>query len=346
MCRRHRPSREKLSFSFDSFLDVVTNVVGIIIKLILVTWVGARSYTAAMALLEEQASPAAALTKPTPKFTDDSLHADVQRNLNELEEARARLVGQLRKLEDVEQESQTAAKELNQLDSKRRQIDEERAVAATLLKDDDQKARLAHLSLDELRLRGKKLLEQIKEIEKLPAQNQVLRYHTPVSRTVRGDELFFECRGGKITFIDLQAFLHELQAAGDNVVEELRNRNKVERVTSQVGAFRLRYFYEKEGALGGSFRYGITGWRVETMSDARGETLDAALAANSDFRRVADAIDPNQTVVTFWVYPDSFELFRRLRDFLYEREVEVAGRPLPPRAPIAASRSGTKSRGQ
>ena len=32
------------SFSFDSFLDVVANVVGIIIRLILVVWVGARSY--------------------------------------------------------------------------------------------------------------------------------------------------------------------------------------------------------------------------------------------------------------------------------------------------------------
>ena len=44
MRRRRRPDKE-IHFSFDSFLDVVANVVGIIIKLILVAWVGARTYT-------------------------------------------------------------------------------------------------------------------------------------------------------------------------------------------------------------------------------------------------------------------------------------------------------------
>src|SRR5262245_41310338 len=43
MIRRRRRSRE-IPFSFDSFLDVVANGVGIIIRLILVVWVGARSY--------------------------------------------------------------------------------------------------------------------------------------------------------------------------------------------------------------------------------------------------------------------------------------------------------------
>src|ERR1700740_2756797 len=44
MLRRRRRTRE-IPFSFDSFLDVVANVVGIIIRLILVVWVGARSYS-------------------------------------------------------------------------------------------------------------------------------------------------------------------------------------------------------------------------------------------------------------------------------------------------------------
>ena len=43
MIRRRRTQRE-IPFSFDSFLDVVANVVGIILRLILVAWVGGRSY--------------------------------------------------------------------------------------------------------------------------------------------------------------------------------------------------------------------------------------------------------------------------------------------------------------
>ena len=45
MIRRRRPAQET-AFSFDSFLDLVTNIVGIIIRLILVVWVGAQGYNA------------------------------------------------------------------------------------------------------------------------------------------------------------------------------------------------------------------------------------------------------------------------------------------------------------
>jgi len=87
-------------------------------------------------------------------------------------------------------------------------------------------------------------------------------------------------------------------------------------------------------------------WTVEPLTPDRGEPLEKALQQNSEFRQHVDGLDPQITVVTFWVYADSFELFRRLRDHLYERDIEVAGRPLTDDAPIAASRNGTASRGQ
>jgi hypothetical protein len=70
------------------------------------------------------------------------------------------------------------------------------------------------------------------------------------------------------------------------------------------------------------------------------------LAEDSEFRQIVDTLDPQETAVTFWVYPDSFDLFRRLRDYLYERDVTVAGRALPEGIPIASSRRGSVSRGQ
>ena len=75
-------------------------------------------------------------------------------------------------------------------------------------------------------------------------------------------------------------------------------------------------------------------------------TLEAALSEGSEFRQIVDGIDPQHTVVTFWVYPDSFTLYRRLRDYLYEHDVVVAGRPLPQDVPITCSRNGSVSRGQ
>ncbi len=94
------------------------------------------------------------------------------------------------------------------------------------------------------------------------------------------------------------------------------------------------------------FGYGLSEWVLEPVRSTRGEPLEKALAAGSEFRQVVDGGVPQQTVATFWVYPDSFALFRQLRDFLYERGLEVAGRPLNQDSPIAASPSGTRSRGQ
>lgn len=346
MYRRHRSNREKIAFSFDSFLDVVANVIGIIIKLILVTWVGARSYSATMALLENDPAPTPSLSRPAPQISDDPLHGDIERNLTELAEARARLMAQLGQLETLEAATETSKERLAQLTRKREEIDLHRRSVDALLSDEGEKAQLAHLSVEELRKRGQDLLEQIKKIEKTPVQKQVLRYHTPVSRTVHSDEIFFECRGGRIAHIDLPAFMHEIQGGMEGVAVELRTRSKVERVTTQAGPFRVRYLYEKEGESGGGFRYGVTGWELEPLQADRGESLKAALAPHSDFRRQTDALDSSLTVVTFWVYPDSFELFRSLRDHLYERGIEVAARPLPDGAAIAGSRNGTKSRGQ
>ena len=150
--------------------------------------------------------------------------------------------------------------------------------------------------------------------------------------------------------------MREVKGSLEDISEELKRTWRVERRTSPVGAYRLRYAVERErGVLDagptatpgpGSFRYGMSEWLVEPLQNERGETKEQALREKSVFRQLVDPIDSRLTTVTFWVYPDSFELFRHLRDHLYERGHDVAGRPLPMGALIAASRNGTASRGQ
>src|SRR5436309_2172033 len=206
MIRRRRPARG-VAFSFDSFLDVVTNVVGIILRLILVAWVGARSYKAVVPA--PPPVPAAQLPAPT-----DPLAAVVQRRRAGLAAERTRLADALRRGEEILQ--------------KRQQIAEERRAL---------EGRLRALGAEKSALAGK--------------------------------------------------------------------------------------------APAADFRYGLSGWEAEPVRAQRGETAGAALAEGSDFRRVVDVLDPDQTAVTLWVYPDSFGLYRALRDYLHDREVVVAGRPLP-----------------
>src|SRR3954454_5280331 len=106
--RRRRPERE-IAFSFDSFLDLVTNVVGIIIRLILVTWVGARSYHSSMQWVNVDPAPAteapsAAEVKEyvPPRITDDPLYPKIEIARHEIEEIKKRLTERLKELDLTE----------------------------------------------------------------------------------------------------------------------------------------------------------------------------------------------------------------------------------------------------
>jgi hypothetical protein len=265
------------------------------------------------------------------------------------------LLARLKELEASEVKSQATEAELTALVGRRAELDAELKSLEGKGSRQGGKVQQVSLSVDQVRQRSKKLLEEIKMIEAAPSNKKQLKYHAPVSQAVRSDELFFECKNGRVTFIDLPSFMQDYKASLEQCAQELRTRWQVERRTAPVGPYRLRYVVERERSSldkgdtppsPGGFRYGLSGWEVEPITAERGETLEQALKDKSEFRLLTDGLDSGLTVVTFWVYPDSFELFRRLRDHLYERGLDIAGRPLPPDAPIAASKHGTASRGQ
>ena len=96
MLRRRRRIRREVDFSFDSFLDLVTNVVGIIIRLILVAWVGARAYHSVPEMLK-LAGPKRPSPSPTIKLEDPLAKSSWNAAATELAQAEARLLEQLRR---------------------------------------------------------------------------------------------------------------------------------------------------------------------------------------------------------------------------------------------------------
>ena len=355
MIRRRRRHRE-IPFSFDSFLDVVANVVGIIIRLILVAWVGARSYSSVQEILKERHSAtAAALPANLPA---DPLEFELARNRQHLAEAQARLLEQLRQLGEVKSNHRQTQSQLTSLASRKQEIDRQRASLDQVLHGRNANQQAQALTLSEIQQRRQRLLEEIQALEKLPPVSHTLHYRTPVSRPVYSEELMFECRGGRVAFIDIAGMLAEIKQGMESKAKLLQTEWEVADVTHPIGPFRLRYTIERQrgtldafssglGPAGASgFRYGVSEWQVEAIASGRGETASEALASRSQFRQIADVLDPQQTVVTFWVYPDSFALFRQLRDYLYDHELEIAGRPLPDGVSIMSSKNGTVSRGQ
>jgi hypothetical protein len=354
MYRRRRTVRE-IPFSFDSFLDVVTNVVGIIIRLILVVWVAARSYTGIVESAGSSDAPAAAVADALPA---DPLQTQLEQQRRDLAELQARLLAQLRRVQEGQAEQAHAETELRELTAAHARLEEERATLARSAATHQGAAQMLALSSAELQKRCQQLAAEIRELEKRPPPQLALRYRTPVSHPLQSEELMFECHNGRVAFVDLSALLADARHAMEDQKTVLRKQWTADGTTAPVGAFRLHYVVERDRGMmdlvgpssapdpQASYSFGLSMGDVQPVTAERGEDVSAALAESSEFRQIVDHLDPNQSAVTFWVYPDSFPIFRRLRDYLYEHDVTVAGRPLPEGVPIAVSRRGSISRGQ
>ncbi len=365
MIRRRRPNQEIL-FSFDSFLDVVANVVGIILRLILVAWAGARLYKgppppppAPLPVLEET------LTLPDPH---DPLTDEVEQQRLLLIKIQADLVEHLQQNKQKSQEKETLKGQIvsvaqqrqaleKELAEQRRLADQEQQWAQQQLQEltrqQEQEAQKLSLSLGEIRSRGLKLIQEMEELKKKPSLKQALRYRTPVSKPLQVEELFWECRNGRVTLLDVGTMLKEFNRGVADRGAELRTNGMLRGMTAPVGAFRLSVVLERANGDGSGRTllspngdtYSI-GWEAIPIVVERGETLEKALQPDSQFRRIIDNLEPNETAVTFWVYEDSFSLYRKLRDYLHEKDIVVAGRPLQIGSPMAAGRNGSRSRGQ
>ncbi len=77
-----------------------------------------------------------------------------------------------------------------------------------------------------------------------------------------------------------------------------------------------------------------------------GETLEEALRPESNFHGALEKLNPEKDTLTFWIYPTGFAMFNPLKNDAYRLGFAVASRPLPEGTPIAGSPNGQKSQAQ
>jgi len=342
------------AFGSDSFLDVIANLVGIV--LIIIVLVAAR-------IRELPNLLPAALTQGEAEAPRDEqsgpLQTEIQLLENELAELQRRLLEALKAFDLAAERKENLAKQRVEVQAQATKSRAQMSNQRTDVGNVQQELTRADQERRSLQERIAQLQRAIQELEKTPREKRVLHFHLPVSKPVSAGELFFELRAGRVSFIDLQGFLDQVKLKMPQKVEELRRRWEVDEVTESLGAFRMRYTVARERTTGLDRAFGehpptedrgfasaLDSWIIEPILAVRGESLTDALADRSRFRQVIDLSDPDQLVLTFFVYADSFELYRQLRDWLYERGFQVAGRPLALDRPISGSRHGTLSRGQ
>ncbi len=205
-------------------------------------------------------------------------------------------------------------------------------------------------------LRGErdKIQKEISTLRQLPRPKSVsILSKAPVAKPASGNEYHFELRRNRITFINLDRLM-ELTRADAQIRVRMSDRSPaVSNKVGPVGAFSLEY--ELVRAVPGSMeelierkniRYELSGWELVPESDVRGETYESTRNPLSEFSRTINRLSPERSTVTLWVYPDSFTLFRQIRNDLTEHGYTVAARPLPESMTIRGSPMGTQSAAQ
>ncbi|MGQ9576505.1 MAG: hypothetical protein ACUVUC_14425 [Thermoguttaceae bacterium] len=322
----------------DSFLDVATNMVGILIILVMV--VGMRIKNAPMRLpANPQVLHAKALVEKD-QATERALHQEVMQTAAQIE-ALAEQTAIRRQQRDLLAMMVSAAE--HKLRSEREKLDAE----AQAEFEASRQLLYARRSLDRLR-------QTQRDIQQALARTEIIQnYPTPLAKTVVGQEAHFQLRSGRVAPIPLERLLLLARSDAQAKADRLLGQRPVPEFSETVGpeqGFRLRYTATREdrteqtpNGLARVAYLKIVRWTVVAVSGQLGEPVEKALAPGSEFRQALSTLPPGETTVTIWVYPDSFEAFRRLREELYRLGFLTAARPLPEGVMIGGSPKGTRS---
>ena len=365
-----REKNDDIEFGSDSFLDVVANIVGILIILIVVAGIKAGTAPVAAAkvadYLRKHAAPAVSATvkspvpaaaKPAPPVTPASRSPLIIPRSPELVRQADELKSQFAALES---ENKTAAAQIvttasDEKEIERRIIKVKRAIEEELSELNQEQQKLVN---SESRLEHDKtgLLQMEVDVQKAEAQKppaQTLQHKlTPVSRFIQGKELHFQLINDRVAYLPIQELMERMRPS----IAEQRSRLYREGVqqgeVGPVAGFRMDYIVRvrrlstiDELRQGASSTVELSQWRLVPEPDLDSEGAEEALKPGSDFLRFLRGADAD-TTITFWVYPDSFKIYRRLQEFAHHENFTVAARPLPRGFPITGSPSGSFSSGQ
>lgn len=323
--------------STDSFLDVVAILVGIIIILVLIFAVEAkRSFTAdALASLpkaeiaplpdlQSAVASANAVEMGIVSAKRSIAEQNLELQMKQQERARLQLLVSIAEKSLADHRDKLSADEQHKFDLKSQ-------IQLTAKE-------LQQLDLESL------TIDQSKPVNVIP------HLPTPMAKTVFGKELHFRLLGKKIVYLPWDEMIEALKADLPRQAQKLAETPRAEFALPIVAGFGGKYILRRfdvdvqtRVATSRQARVGLERFFFVQVDDPIGETLEQALRQGSQFRSHLGAVPAQQTTVTLWVYPDSFEEFRDVKQELFRLGYLTAGRPLPAGHPIGGSPDGTRS---
>jgi len=374
-----RKSTDEIAFGSDSFLDIVANIVGILIILIVIAGVRVSQMPAVTppladeetaetsspppvlaitspvpepsAVVEKPVLPPAPPAPPAPITAPEPIRpppellekiAAARRQIDQLKQTQTTLSQQLASVRQETQSLQQQVQSAQEEHNEQQQRLENGRIAIAALQ--------ADLETGQKEIAGLHL--ELAETEALQPPAKVLRHKlTPMGKLVTGPELHFLLSKNRVAVVPVDELAEKLKK------ELLRKKTQLLRGQTRIGTvgpvrgFTMKYVVEREAVslreelqMGTTvIRLGVSQWQMHPQPDAVFESADEALLPRSRFLNALRKSGADATL-TFWVNPDSFALHRQLQDFAHDNAFDVAARPLPYGIPITgSSTSGTRS---
>lgn len=324
-----RPVQDSEAAGHDSFLDVVTNMVGIMVILVMVCGMkiqqSARAPKVDVAQVEKAQAKAATIEAELMDMTAQTKQFEAE--------------AALRRKQHDELATLVAAIEAQIAGSRDAGASAEQA-------DMELRTQLASARLDLERLEQERRI-----VAAAPSATvEIVNLPTPLSAVVIGKEAHFVLSKGRIAFIPLDALLEKFKAQATAQARAFAGRSELTDAVGPEGGFRLRYTLERRdlgGSMGRSgYEIRLNHWKLLPTRSDLGETLPVALGENSDFRFQLSRLSPQRVTITCWVYPDSFAEFREIKKELFRLGYDSGARPLPAGMPVSGSPSGSRSSAQ
>jgi len=351
-----RPDRtyEEEDSTDDSFLDVIANVVGVLI--ILVMLVGVRaSHSAIVAKSEPPAD--------IQEVKSSASTVDLAPLQEALDQARRQAVASQREIQKMAVRIVTIGQETVVHDRRRVELAMHRSIIEKDLQqrrsklDSDRQQEFdvqrklveAQIHLDEM------TKEQLALATASPAVEEVECVPTPLAKTVEEEAIHLRLHKGLVSIVPLEELLAEVQYHVEDFRRRLQSRDEVVETFGPLGGYRLRFTITKRNAAGsvGGPRAGQLQRtfhdqfaQVLPVSDEIGQNVEQALRPGSELHQRLHSYQRQTPPVVVWLYTDSFNEFRPLKRALWEMGVAVAVRPMRPGALIGASPHGSKSSAQ
>ena len=338
---RHKPRLETDAPGQDAFLDIVANLVGILIILVMI--VGARAKDA---MSERPDPPPPETTDPveddgiqTLQSTAAGLETDIHKTQSKIDRQEQEIAYRrierdqlLTLLTATEKELSSNRKDLGAAEQERLKVQQQLSTAAR--------------ELDQVQ----QTLQAVAVETKAPIELKHLP--TPMAKTVFGKEIHLRLKAGRLAHVAINDLVKRMQADGRQQLWKLRNSPRVTEVIGPVEGFRMRYTLQRSertintdlGPVVQQFAE-LKNFVLIPTADQLGESLADALQGDSHFSALLAAESTPQTTVTVWVYRDSFEDFRRLKEHLFARGLLTAARPLPDEL-ISGGPNGNRSSAQ